>query len=413
MRPSFAYLFERFPSYTQTFCFREAAEMHRQGMAPPIFSIRGPEKQSDQDFSGDILSVIQYLPEGEELFALVHANAPRRILRRISRWSQKPDKLRLYTAAYLGPILEQFGISHVHTHFAGIGARTAYWIKEFFGIGYSFTGHANDIFRDSDHPVSLEDLVREAQFVATVSDYSRDWLMARFPAYATKIRRVYNGIDVAKFHSKPRGSEGLQIISVGRCIEKKGFGDLIEACRILKERHIEFNCRIIGDGPLYEKLFHQIRQSGLQEQVTLAGPKTEAEVMEALSESNVFVLACVKEAEGGMDNLPTVIMEAMAGGLPVISTKVAGVPEMIVHKKTGLLLEPNDPVGLAEGLAFLAKSPECRNSMGDAARALARERFAVSVTTNDLKKLILSFANSLPTRSSHPIGSFWKKLWPL
>src|SRR5207249_4785872 len=205
-------------------------------------------------------------------------------------------------AAWLGLELRRLGIRHVHTHFAGMAARTAYWIKKFWGIGYSFTGHANDIFCETDFPVSLDDLVREAKFVVTETNFSRDWLREKFPDRARKIHRVYNGIHVEEFPAATHDSSKPRIISVGRCIEKKGFGDLIEACRILKQRGVEFDCRIVGGGPLEADLRAQIDRAGLNADVSLTGPRTEEEVIRLLTGSTLFALACVREADGGMDN---------------------------------------------------------------------------------------------------------------
>lgn len=405
-----AYLFERFPSYTQTFCFREVSEMCVQGMDPLVFSIRVAQKTSENDFSGEVLDRVQYLPDESVILNEAPGLAPADVARELRQWVDRPDKLRVFTAAYLGPRLLQAGVHHVHTHFAGIGARTAYWLKQFYGLGYSFTGHANDIFRDADHPVSLEDLVREAQFVATVSEFSRKWLQERLPAYASKIFRVYNGIEIEKFRSGPRIAFPLRIVSVGRYIEKKGFADLIEACRLLDAMGVAFDCQIIGSGPLEPVLAAQIQAANLVGKVVLTGPRNELEVIEAMAGANLFVLPCVREVAGGMDNLPTVIMEAMASELPVISTKVAGVPEMIRHGETGLLIEPNAPEVLARAIAGLA--PDALEKMGKRGKALAMEQFALPVTAGQLRSLIERYGRGqINTRCSFGVlGKVLRKL---
>ena len=198
---------------------------------------------------------MQYLP-GDELVvrevdhALGKGKLPEQVSREIAAWGRKTDFLRLYQAAYVGPRLQALGVRHVHAHFAGLAARTAYWIERFFGIGFSFTAHANDIFVPKPFTVSLRDLMDAARAVVTVSDFGVQFLRENYPGDATKIHRVYNGIDLGRFRPAEFTAPTPAIISVGRLIEKKGFDDLIRACRLLHERGIDFRCEIIGEGPL-------------------------------------------------------------------------------------------------------------------------------------------------------------------
>lgn len=143
---SFAYLFERFPSFTQTFCYREVLEMRRQGVTAPLYSIRRP-KDIPKDCPEELARAVRYLPEpnalAEEMKTLhLLGRYPWKVIRTLSHWGKRPDKGRVLAAAWLGKRLQQEGVRHVHAHFAGIAARTAYWIKAFYGITYSFTGHA-------------------------------------------------------------------------------------------------------------------------------------------------------------------------------------------------------------------------------------------------------------------------------
>jgi colanic acid/amylovoran biosynthesis glycosyltransferase len=393
----FAYLFERFPSFTQTFCFREVEEMVRQGMAPAIYSIREADEGSAADTS--LLRHIRYLPRDEDLNKAVRdARAAHQIHSDVwdvfAGWGDRGDKTRLYEAAWLGLELKRRRIRHVHAHFAGMAARTAYWIKQFYGIGYSFTGHANDIFCETDFPVSLDELVKEARLVVTETDFSRDWLRRRCPDWASKIERVYNGIHPEEFALADFSAEPPEILSVGRLIEKKGFGELIEACSLL--RGVDYRCRIIGAGPLEGPLREQIAQAGVTHRVSLEGPRPESEVIGFLKRARVFALACARDPDGGSDNLPTVIMEAMAAGLPVVSTRVAGIPEMIAEGQTGRLLDEHDVPGLAAALEALLKDASLARRYGAAGRALAGQKFATGQTTSHLKHLLVRKAPVWP-----------------
>jgi colanic acid/amylovoran biosynthesis glycosyltransferase len=396
---SFAYLFERFPSFTQTFCFREVEEMLRQEMEPAIYSIR--EADEGSAFDATLLSRVIYLPRDEDLNKAVRdARAAHRIHSDVwdvfAGWGDRGDKMRLYEAAWLGLELKRRRIRHVHAHFAGLAARTAYWMKQFYGIGYSFTGHANDIFCETDFPVSLDELVKEARLVVTETDFSRDWLRKRCPEWGSKIERVYNGIHPGEFARADFAAEPPEIVSVGRLIEKKGFNELIEACGILRGKGVDFRCRIIGAGPLEAALRGQIESAGLGGWVTLEGARLESEVITYLKRARVFALACTRDPDGGSDNLPTVIMEAMAAGLPIVSTKVAGIPEMIDDGRTGRLLAEHDVAGIAAALESLLKDGALAARCGAAGREAVERKFATGGTTSALKHLLTRRASIWP-----------------
>ncbi len=386
-----AYLFERFPSYTQTFCYREVAELRRQGFSPIIFSVRHPPKEPLQDAKMAWPGVI-YLPAEEELVrevdrAVRKHRLPESVGRELTAWGRKTDFLRLYQAAWLGPRLQERGVKQLHAHFAGLAARTAYWVNRFFEISFSFTGHANDIFAPQQFEISLGKLVTAASAVVTVSDFAVEFLGDQFPDALPRICRVYNGIELEKFETTDFSAQPPVLIAVGRLIEKKGFADLIEASRLLHQRGISFRSRIIGEGPEEEALRAQIRSGGLENVVELTGALTQDEVRAMLARSTVFVLPSVAEKGGGMDNLPTVIMEAMAAGLPVVSTPTAGIPEMVQDQVTGILLPEHDPGQLARSLEALLANPSRLHSLGKAGRQRAAERFAVEQSARRLREL--------------------------
>jgi glycosyltransferase involved in cell wall biosynthesis len=385
----FAYLFERFPSFGQTFCYREVAELYRQGVAPPIFSIRNPKHEPAQDWDARIVERVHYLPEEKELLEDVRRASKKgklasEIIVALDEWGRRTDFLRLYQAVYVGLRLQEAGIGHVHAHFAGMAARTAFWIAKFFPITFSFTAHANDMFTPRNFEIGLDKLVEAARLVVTETDYSEKFLRERFPERANRIHRIYNGLNLAEFGRANFSSDPPLIVAIGRLIAKKGFAVLIRACALLVERGKSFRCEIFGEGPLETELRAQIEELGLQKLIQLPGPKPQHELRERLASASVFVLPSVPEADGGMDNLPTVIMEAMATGLPVVSTRIGGIPEMVVDAETGLLVQPNDAVALAEAIEKVTNNRSLAQKLGQAGYERAQTLFSIEKNAREL-----------------------------
>ena len=385
--------------------------MERQGLAPWIYSIRRPHGEPPQTFPAGLADRVRYLPEegelGDEFRWLKRCDRlPEPLRVDEQRLKGGRDKARIQEAGWLGGPMRLAGIGHVHTHFAGIAARTAYWLHRHYGIGYSFTAHANDMFcpPDPDLSLTLEQLVVAARFVVAVSDFGAAQLRERFPQAAGKIFRVYNGIEVDAFPLARPAKNRPRIAAVGRYIEKKGFDDLIAACALLRDRGVDFDCQIVGEGPLEATLQPAIDAAGLRGRVTLTGPKSLDEVSALLDTARVFALPCVVEADGGMDNLPTVIAEAMAAGLPVVSTTLAGVPEMVVDGKTGLLVPPRSPEKLEAALARMLTEPITAETFGQAGRQRAREKFDLTVTGRELKRVLLEH-----TQIDTPRGTWWRE----
>jgi colanic acid/amylovoran biosynthesis glycosyltransferase len=388
----FAYLFERFPSFGQTFCYREVAELARQGVTPPIFSIRKPKDEPPQDWDKRVVERVHYLPEEKELLDEVRRASQkqkitREVIAALNEWGRRTDFLRLYQAVYIGLRLQRMGIAHIHAHFAGMAARTAFWIQKFFGISFSFTAHANDIFAPRDFEIGLNKLVDAARVVGTETDYAKEFLQERFPKRVDRIHRIYNGLNPAEFRRADFSSTSPTIIAVGRLIDKKGFADLIQACRLLVERGKSFRCQIFGEGPLEERLRRQIEELKLQNCVELPGPKPQHEIKKYLSAGTVFVLPSVIDPEGGRDNLPTVVMEAMATGLPVVSTGIGGIPEMVIDNETGFLVSAGDAGGLADAIDRVIIDLALAKKLGQAGHERAETLFSIQKNVRSLLAL--------------------------
>lgn len=400
-----AYVFERFPSFTQTFCVREILELERQGLRPLVFSIRDTrlEEESQKHFPPDLYERVHFLPQGDELVEEVkrlkaEGKLPQSVVLTLRHWNDhgdRADKRRVHEAAYIGVKLQEAGVRHAHSHFAGIGARTCWWLKFFYDISYSFTGHANDLFCKTDFEITLAKLMRDSCLVVTVSDYTVRNLQGRFPESAGKVKRVYNGLNLEPFRAagQRRDEQAVWsgerlIFTVGRLIEKKGFDDLVRACALMRKDGVrDFRCVIVGDGPLEDELRGLIHANEVGDWVELAGPKSQDEIIAYLERAAIFALPCVTEKDGGKDNLPTVIMEAMGARVPCVSTILAGVPEMVIDGETGRLVAERQPEDFARAMAEVLADPERAMAMGKAGELRAVELFAKEVTAKQMRRL--------------------------
>src|SRR5262249_1946824 len=209
------------------------------------------------------------------------------------------------------------------------------------------------------------------------------------PEAAKKIFRVYNGLDLAHLTearlTEPRTSPNV-ILSVGRLVSFKGFEILIDACAELSRSKMEFRCEIVGDGPLREKLAARIAELNLQDEVQLCGALSQAKVYEKLRRCDLFALASLVDEQGASDVFPTVILEAMACGKPVVSTRLAGIPEAVIDSSTGLLVSPGNSAELATALLKLIDDPPLRERMGAAGRQRIENNFGVQKTIEPLNQ---------------------------
>ena len=401
--PHLVYVFERFPTFTQTFCVREILELQRQGVRPLIFSLRDPRDEPSQSYPAELRNQVHYLPDAEELTAIVRElraerNVPRPVDHALRFWQDQTDKLRVYEAAWIGHQIQQLApeIRHAHCHFAGRAARVLWWLRNFHGLSYSFTAHANDVFcAETATPVTLPLLMRDASRIITVSDYTVRRLAQEHPGSGKKIRRVYNGLDLKPWREasqgQPAGIGSRRIYSIGRLIEKKGFDDLIRASALLRDRGVAHTVHIVGGGPMEDELRALITELGLADSVHLEGEWDQDRIIDALAkEAHVFALACVTEKDGGMDNLPTVLMEAMAVGLPCVSTRLAGVPEMVLEGETGLLSNEREPAMFAANLERLLNDDELCRTYGANGFRLAADRFDQTATSQAMQRALVS-----------------------
>ena len=382
-----AYLYSRYPVVSQTFCDSEMLAMEAMGRDLVIGSLYPPKDSFRHERLARLRAPIHYPPPPSVLKSL-RATAekdgswPAEMIARHDReyGSSFQAATRARNALWFARLFQRLGVGHVHVHFANRATHTALFIKEISGIPFSFTPHAQDFLVDLGSDALLAEMCEAATAIVAVSDFSLGLLQQKCPASAGRMTRVYNGIDLDGFPSA-RGSEGgVHIVSIGRLIEFKGFHHLINAIALLHRQGLPATAEIIGEGPWRGELMSLITSHGLGHAVHLAGALSQEQIKDSLARADVFCLACTTDAKGATDILPTVITEAMACGLPVVSTRLAGVPEMVAHGETGLLVEPGDIPGLAAALGAIHADPDKARSFGLAGRARAERLFSLKVT---------------------------------
>jgi glycosyltransferase involved in cell wall biosynthesis len=277
---------------------------------------------------------------------------------------------------------------HLHAHFIDRAATVALVASRLIGIPYSLTAHASDIYVN---PILLKEKLGGAKFVATCTGYNRDYL-SQFGEglFNHKLNCIYHGLELDRYRRKPAPSPDKAILlSVGQLKERKGFRYLVGACRLLIDRGYAVECHIIGEGPLRTDLEEQIRQLSLEGSVLLCGSLLHQEVIEQYQAAAVFVLPAVLGGDGDRDGIPNVILEAMAMELPVVSTNHSGIPEVVQHGVTGLLVSPADEAALAEAIAKLLEDADLRRRLGRNGRQTVAEKFDVE---RNVTRLLGEFA---------------------
>jgi len=397
------YVVKMFPRLSETFILNEILELERRGAEVVVFSVKKPNEGRFHPQLTKLKAKILYLEDLE----------PKKWPLWISReWSQLSEhNLGLWTlleeslsndncfpmdhiwwSAWVAAQAEKLGLDHLHAHFASLPSSIAYLAHRISGINFSFTAHAKDIFVYDADEHHLRKKLGVAAFVVTVTNFNKRYLTETIPeADPDRIKVIHNGINLEQF--QPDDSVKRlpnRILAVGRLVVKKGFGDLLDACALLKNRGVAFECTIVGEGPEEEQLRQKCLELGLNGEITFAGARTLDEVMSLMQSATLFCLPCVTAADNNVDALPTVLLESLASGLPSISTTVSGIPEIIDSDVDGILVAPNDPPALSAQLASLLESPELRARFAKQGREKAERKFDLRQNAGSLFEMFRS-----------------------
>lgn len=378
------YVLKRFPRISETFVATEIIELERQGEDVTIFAVSRPEEAFTHRFMEELRAPLVYLPHRPSRQPVRVARAVSFALSTDARgwgraaaasvWPPRRAGLRrLLQASVLHQEMARAGITHAHAHFATAAARLANLTWKMGGPTYSVTAHAKDVWHEQVQLDHLRDKLAPATFVATVSEANRAYLAGVLGAEA-RVVVVPNSVDERRFAPVAR-RDGDRVVTVARLIEKKGIGDLVEACARLHDQGIGVRLEVIGDGPLRPNLEQAAAAAGLD--VAFRGALPHEEVLARVAGATVFCLPCVVAGTGDRDGLPTAVLEAMALGVPVVTTAVNGLADAVVDGDSGLTVPERDPAALAAALSRVLSDPALADRLGANGRRCVEERFAL------------------------------------
>ncbi|TNE32111.1 MAG: colanic acid biosynthesis glycosyltransferase WcaL [Alphaproteobacteria bacterium] len=355
-RKQIAVLVKRFPKLSETFILGEILALEELGWPITIFTLEPPT------------DTIRHPDVAKVKAPVIQLN-----------WKRPEADLARFCAA--------MGIAHIHSHFAGRPSEIAQQAAHKCGIGFSISAHAKDIYTSDRR--RLARVMRDARFIATCTSHNAEYL--RDVAPGVPVAKLYHGIDCDRFLEHERKECDLPLIlSVGRLRTKKGFDLLLRACAELANDGRRFVCEIIGYGPEEPRLRALAANLGIADHVILSGKQSHEYVRARLAAATVFALPCRIDPDGDRDGIPNAILEAMAAGVPVVSTNVSGVPEVLHHGGNGLVVEPENPIELASAIAKLLEAPEYRASLAGNAQGFVRDAFGSGKDIAALDRLLLS-----------------------
>lgn len=391
-----AYLVARYPKLSETFVADEIEALERQGEALDLYALVRGRDGSAADHRTPFVPGALRCAAGQLHWLL---RAPTRLLGLWGRvlWEHRGSGRALLAAAACAAVapalasrMRRRGTTHVHAQFATHAALVAWAVRRLAGISYSFTAHADDVFVR--RPM-LGEKVRDAAFVVTISAFNRRFLVEQLGAWARpRIEVLHCGVSTQDFAPlpppKPPSAEApFTLLCVGRLEEKKGQVHLVEACRLLAQRGIDFRCLLVGEGSLRPALERARDAAGLGDRLRLLGAQPRARIAALLEQAHVFALPSVATASGRADGIPVALMEAMALARPVVSTRTSGIPELIEDGRSGLLVPPGDAPALADALARLHAEPETARALAEAAHRRVRRHFDLDANVARLRGL--------------------------
>ncbi len=399
-----AYVVSRFPSTTETFIAREMGAVEQLGVSIELFALIRERNVVVHPEAEPFLRRLRTAP----LWRLETVRAQWYWMRRRPKayfsawwdatrgnWRSPQFLLRAWIvvpkAARFAREAEQEHVEHVHAHWATHPALAAYVMGRLIGIPFSFTAHAHDIFVNR---TMLEEKLSSASFVAVISSFNVEYLVTHYGERSRgKLVVVRCGVDTDHFNPGIDWStrrEGFRIVCVASLQPYKGHRVLIDALARLRDRGVPFECVLVGEGAERAAIEEQIRRLDLTGRVSLVGALRSGDVLRIVNTADVVVLSSVVAASGQMEGIPVALMEALACEVPVIASRLSGIPELVIDGETGLLVDAGDADALATAIERLSQDPALRRQLGASGRAHVIAEFS---ERSNAERLVARFAS--------------------
>ncbi len=407
------YLTGQYPRATDTFIQREIAALRQLGFNIQTFSVRQPSVDHlvGEEQKSEHGQTFYLLPPDIFLLLISHLKLLStgffryfKALRLAFQTSQLGLKGLIYQLFYfaeagiLARQLQTYNIQHLHNHIADSSCTVAMLAAELGGISFSFTIHGPYIFFEP-HRWSLGEKIKRALFVACISDFCRSQCMLFSPMDCwAKLYIVHCGINPDLFQPVNHTVRGNRLLYVGRLATAKGLPILFESLTQLKAVYPDLCLTVVGDGEDRPALEQFVREQGLSQNVKFVGYKSQTEVRQYLKETDIFVLPSF--AEG----VPVSLMEAMATGVPVIATRIAGISELVEDGQSGYLIAPGNIEQLSAKIGHLYNDADLRQRFGQAGRRWVLQAFNINHESHWLSEILHATLNgdSLAPRPSLP-----------
>lgn len=392
-----AYLAPEIPSLSATFVYQELLGLEALGHQVAPFSVRRPAVPAEgQDalakrvvclYEGSTIKAflvgIASLPK----FGFSAIAALKWLLADVSDSSVSVSEsvkliFQFLVAARLASRLKDAGCQHLHVHFAHVPAQIGMYASAMANLPFTVMAHANDIF---ERGLLLKQKAQRAKKFLTISEFNRAYL-ADLGLPVEKLAVMRCGVSFKMFDRENYCTKksAYRIGTLGRLVEKKGVDVLIRAVALLRDRSYEIHLSITGEGPMRAELEATVSDLELTDFVSFEGSLSHDKVAEWMRGLDVFVLACRQDINGDMDGIPVVLMEAMSQSVPVVSTRLSGIPELVIHRRTGLLAEPNDAASLAEQMDAMLTDEQLHGILERNAQQFVHEEFGYDVNLHRL-----------------------------
>lgn len=382
------YYLGSFPKLSESFVLNEIYELEQSGHNVVVCALNNPNEDIIHQEFDDLDTPINYIPTPSytDITALVSTKTlhPRVLNSTLYRASPKQHAANLFRAKQCIKFVDSLSWDpdHFHSHFASLSMFGAQYASDYYQVPFTITTHANDLYKE---PVDTykSKLLQRCNRIVTISEYNQEYIRKQF-APETPIDIVRAGLRPEKF-TPTEETEPNRILTTSRFVEKKGLSYALKAVGLAIEEVPELEYHIIGSGELKPDLVKKVEQLDIKQNVIFLNNVSDQRLVTELDEARCFLLPCVIAESGDRDGIPVALMEAMAMKTPPVSTTVSGIPELIDHKKNGLLTEPRDPEATARALVSLLKNNTEWAAYANCARKKVASEFNIETEAEKLE----------------------------